>query len=253
MTVIEDLDYADNISLLSSKHQDAQQKAERLNKTANTIGLKVNTKTTQILRKNTRVNDPVMIDGKHLEDVEDFTYLGTKVTTTSDCIQEINTRISKANQAFVMLNPVWRTTNPGVHNKIKIFSSNVLSVLLYGAECWKTTVTIQRKLEVFQTKCLRHILKIYWPNTMSSEELRNRTGMDNLAENIQTWRWRWLGNVCHMPSNSITGTALRWTPQGERKRGRPRVTWRRTVEKDLNISGLGLNMALRAAAYRARW
>ena len=77
MTVLEDLDYADNISLLSSKHQDAQQKAERLSKTANTIGLKVNTKTTQVLRKNTRVNDPVMIDGKHLEDVEDFTYLGT--------------------------------------------------------------------------------------------------------------------------------------------------------------------------------
>ena len=76
MTVLKDQEYADDISLLSSKHQDAQQKAQHLSKTANTIGVKDNTKKTQVLRKNTRVNKPVMIDGKHLEDTEDFTYLG---------------------------------------------------------------------------------------------------------------------------------------------------------------------------------
>ena len=81
--------------------------SERLSKIANAIGLKVNTNKTQVLRKNTGVNFPVMIEEKHLEDVEEFTYLCTKVTATSDCDQEINTRISKANLS--------------VHTKIKIF------------------------------------------------------------------------------------------------------------------------------------
>ena len=44
MAVLDDLDYADDIGLLSSKHQDDRQMAERLSKTANTHGLKVNTK-----------------------------------------------------------------------------------------------------------------------------------------------------------------------------------------------------------------
>ena len=83
MTVLEVLDYADDIGLLSSKHQDAQQKADRLIKTVNTIDIKVNTKKTHVLRKNTNKNDPVMIDGRHLEDVEEFTYLVTKVTTVT--------------------------------------------------------------------------------------------------------------------------------------------------------------------------
>ena len=48
------LDYADDIGLLSSKQLDAQQKAERLSKTANTIGLKVNTKKTQVQMKSER-------------------------------------------------------------------------------------------------------------------------------------------------------------------------------------------------------
>ena len=64
MTVQEDLDHADDIGLLSSKHQDDKQIAEHPSQTASTIGLKVNTKKTQVQRKNTRVNEPVMIDEK---------------------------------------------------------------------------------------------------------------------------------------------------------------------------------------------
>ena len=58
MTVLDNLDYADDIGLLSSKHQDAQQKSERLSKTASAICLEVNTMKIQGLRKNTSVNNP---------------------------------------------------------------------------------------------------------------------------------------------------------------------------------------------------
>ena len=76
-----------------------------------------------------------------------------------------------------MLKSVWRTTNISVHTKIKIFRSNVLSILQYGAECWKTTVTIQGKLGVPHQKPLMHYQDL-WPNTISNEELRNRTRME---------------------------------------------------------------------------
>ena len=61
LTVLEDLDHSDDIGLLSSKHQDAKQQSERLEKTASNIGLKINTEMTQVLRKNAKVNDPVMM------------------------------------------------------------------------------------------------------------------------------------------------------------------------------------------------
>ena len=128
---------------------------------------------------------------------------------------------------------------------------NLLSILLCAAECWKTTVAIQRRLEVFQTKCLRHILMIYWPNTISNEVLRNKIVMDNLVEIMQAQRW--LGHVCCLPPPPpITRTALRWTPQGMGKRGRPKGTWWHTVEKDLIIRGLSLDMAPRAVADQTR-
>jgi hypothetical protein len=35
-----------------------------------------------------------------------------------------------------------------------------------------------------------------------------------------------------MDNNMNAGTALDWAPEGKRKRGRPKETWRRTVEKE---------------------
>ena len=108
-SVLEDLDYADDIGLLSHRHQDAQSKTESLYQTASTIGLKINEKKTKILRKNASDN-PVTVSGKPLEDVHDFVYLGSKVTSEGGCDEEVTTTISKANQAFAMLRPVWKTS-----------------------------------------------------------------------------------------------------------------------------------------------
>ena len=54
--------------------------------------------------------------------------------------------------------------------KLRIFKTNVLSSLLYGAESWKITETVLKKLEVFQRRCLRSILRIFWPNVINNED-----------------------------------------------------------------------------------
>ena len=88
-----------------------------------------------------------------------------------------------------MLKPVWRTTKINVHTKIKILSNYVLSVLIYGAKCSMTTVAIQGRLEVIQTKGIRRFQLIYLPIAILNEELRSSTGIDTLGETIQTRRW----------------------------------------------------------------
>ena len=50
---------------------------------------------------------------------------------------------------------------------------------------------------------------------------------------IMRRRWKWIGHVMRREQGNITRTALRWTSEGKRKRGRPKITWRRTVEAEL--------------------
>ena len=44
---------------------------------------------------------------------------------------------------------VWRSPNLSVTNEDKIYHSNVLSVLLYGAECWRVTQRDSQRLSGF--------------------------------------------------------------------------------------------------------
>ncbi|VDP24102.1 unnamed protein product [Schistosoma margrebowiei] len=52
-----------------------------------------------------------------------------------------------------------------------IFNENVKTVLLYGAESWRTSRAIIQKIQVFINSCLRKILRIRWPYTISSNVL----------------------------------------------------------------------------------
>ena len=101
-----------------------------------------------------------------------------------------------------------------------------------------------RKLELFQTKCLRRFLNIYWPNVISNEDW----DVYNIGDHPWETRWRWLGHVFRMPHPQLN--ALCWTPQRKRKTGRAKEAWRRTV---LKIRGLPMETAPRVAADRARW
>ncbi|GFR98347.1 endonuclease-reverse transcriptase [Elysia marginata] len=178
--MLEDLDFGDDFGLLSHRHQDIQQKTKDLCETASKIGLRVYIWKTQALRTNTTNTNAITGEEKPLEQSHEFIYLGSKITADGDGIGESKARISKASQAFALLRPIWKTPNISTHTKIRIFRSNVLSVLLYGAECWRMTKSLEYRLEVFQNKFLRRILKIFWPNIISNEDLRGRTGLEPL-------------------------------------------------------------------------
>ncbi|XP_076470842.1 uncharacterized protein LOC143300798 [Babylonia areolata] len=104
-------------------------------------------------------------------------------------------------------------------------------------EAWRTTATTMKKTQTFTNTCLRTILRIHWPDTISCQDMWQRTNQQPVEDNILRRRWRWIGHTLRKPASSITQQALTWNPQGERKRGRPKNSWRRDVETDIRRMG----------------
>ncbi|KAL8605568.1 hypothetical protein ACOMHN_031505 [Nucella lapillus] len=146
---LEDLDFADDITLLSHRQQHAQEKLERVAVEAEKIGLRINIGKTEILRFNNQQQDPVRLQQEEIKEVEKFTYLGSVVSKDGGADDDIKSRISKARHAFKTLQPIWQSSALSLHNKIRIFNTNVKSVLLYGSETWRTTKTNRKKLQTF--------------------------------------------------------------------------------------------------------
>nr|XP_006822761.1 PREDICTED: uncharacterized protein LOC102806375 [Saccoglossus kowalevskii] len=206
------------------------------------------------MRINARNVDRIYIDGEVVEDVNEFVYLGATLTKSGGGMGDMENRISKRRNAFRQLNKIWNSDKIKRATKLKLYKSLVLSVLLYGSETWKMTKGDERKLNTFQTKCLRRIMKIKWQDHVRNEELLTRTGMEKLSTTVMKRRWKFIGHTLREEPTSICNTALTWAPEGKRKRGRPKTTWRRTVEKERNKAEWKSWAEARvAAADRTEW
>ena len=141
--------------------------------------------------------------------------------------------------------------------KLKLFKSNVLSVLLYGCSTWKVTSSTTKRLQVFVNRCLRNIFRIFWPNKISNEDLLRMADMEEIGVWIGRQKWRWIGHTLRKDQQCIAKKALYWNPVTASKRpvGRPRITWRSTVETELAKAKLGYSFKQLGpiAQNRVRW
>ena len=152
-----------------------------------------------------------------------------------------------------MLSPVWKSQQYKTHTKLKLYKSCVLSALLYGLECRRMTEEGKSKLSSFHTKNLRKIVRIFWPQTISNQDLFYECKQENIETTIARRRWRWIGLLLRKAQGSIPRVAVEWKPEGRRKRGRPRMTWRRTVEAEATAMGHSWGTLRTLAQDRLRW
>ena len=102
-------------------------------------------------------------------------------------------------------------------------------------------------------KCLRRILRVCWPEVIFNRDLWIRTGQEPVVTTIKRRRWKWIGHTLRKGERNIARHAMDWNPQGTRKRGRPRITWRRSIQKDLKEINMTWCEAKRAAQDRQKW
>ena len=95
-STIEDLDFADDLALLSQTHHHLQEKTNRISNFVNQVGLKNSQTKTEFMTLNITNLTPIQVDGKYLPNTETFTYLGSTVRNDGGAGNDIMNRLSKA-------------------------------------------------------------------------------------------------------------------------------------------------------------
>ena len=124
------MDYADDICLINNSVAEMQDKTPAASKQACKLGLIINKNKTEVMR-NLTDRTPITLDGTILKEAEKFTYVESTVAMNGECLIDIRCRLGK-NKSISQ------------KTKLKLYRSNVLSVLLYGAECWGQTAGIEK-------------------------------------------------------------------------------------------------------------
>ena len=250
---LDDLDFADDLALLSHSHNHMQDKTTLLATTSLGAGLRINKEKTKMMRINTPTTSPVTIDDRPIKEVDSFTYLGSIIDKQGGTDSDVTARIGKARAAFIILKNIWASREIATTTKVRIFNSNVKSVLLYGSETWRMTKKTKQKIQTFINSGLRRIFRIRWPDKISNKELWQRGSQEPVESQIKKRKWGWIGHTLRKPVATITRQALTWNPQGKRNRGRPKNSWRRDTEAELKRHGTSWGEAEKMAQSRAGW
>ena len=76
------------------------------------------------------------IDGKIMETVTDFIFLGFKTTADGDCSHEIERCCLFRRNAMINLNSILKSRDITLPTKVHLVKAMVFLVVMYGCESW---------------------------------------------------------------------------------------------------------------------
>ena len=97
---MRELTYADYICLLASDIEEMQMTVDTIVMEGEKIGLKINTAKTEVMKIRTQDTRCVSIGSSNLKEVNNFIYLGSRMSNDGDIRTEMNMRIGKTSCAF---------------------------------------------------------------------------------------------------------------------------------------------------------
>ena len=224
---IADLDFADDISLLSDQIEEAQQLLFSVEKECKKVGLGLNGPKTKYLAYNIEEQQPLQtLDGTTLEQKDDFKYLGS---WTDSSEKDISVRKAQAWRALNDMNKIW-SSNMSQELKRRFFTATVESILLYGCEDWTLTTAQEESMDGTYTRMLRKAMNVHWSSRMTNKVLYG--GMPAVSDKIASRRLQLAGH-CYRHPELCASQVLLWEPNhGQRGRGRPRTTFLDVLKRD---------------------
>ena len=100
---LDDLDFADDLALLSSSHQQMQEKTSKLAVILTQVGLNIHKGKTKILKASTTREDPIILQRSKLKEVQAFSYLGSIIDKNGVTDADVRARIGKARAVYLQL------------------------------------------------------------------------------------------------------------------------------------------------------
>ena len=153
---------------------------------------------------------------------------------------------------FNKMKSIFTNRNITYKTKIKTLKAYVLSVLLYGCECWTLNKDTERKLEAAEMWYLRRIMKISWTERKSNEDIMETVQYKrSLVKTIRKRQLEFLGHICR--KNGIEKQMLCGKIEGRRSRGRQQTAYIESLNKYTTRNSISNAELIRRTNDREAW
>ena len=180
-------------------------------------------------------------DGSNVSMKPSMQYLGCVLSADGRLASELGRRIGEATRSFEALRRVWSHASISIRRKVKIFDSCVVSKLAYGLQSACLNQAERRRVDGFQARCLRQILRIppSFVSRVSNDTVFERARAIRVSKQILLQQMVYFGHLARRGDSDpvkalifAPGSFQPLPPPTCRRQGRPRASWVKTVHSE---------------------
>ena len=166
---INNLRYADDTTLMAENEEELKSLLMKVKEESEKVGLKLNIQKTRIM-----ASGPItswQIDGKTVETVADFIFLGSQITADGDCSHEIKRRLFLGRKVMTNLDSIVKSIDITLSTKVYLVKAMVFPVVMYGCDSWTIKKAERQRIDAFELWCWRRLLRVPWTARRSNQSI----------------------------------------------------------------------------------
>ena len=152
------------------------------------------------------------------EKVDNFIFLGSKITADGDFSHEIKRHLPLGRKAMTNLDRVLKSRDITLPTKVCIVKAMVFPVVMYGCESWTIKKTECQGIYAFELWCWRRLLRVPWTARRSNQSILKEISPDYSLEGLMLkLKLQYLGHLIQR-TNSLEMTLMLGKIEGRRRR-----------------------------------
>ena len=164
-------------------------------------------------------NTSWQIDGKTVETMTDFIFLGSKITADGDCSHEIKRCLLLERKVMTILDSIFKSRDITLPTKVHLVKAMVFPVVMYGCESWTVKKADRRRTDAFELWCWRRLLRVPWTARRSNQSILKEVSPGISLEGMMlTLKLQYFGHLMRRV-DSLEKTVMLGGIGGRRRRG----------------------------------
>ena len=135
------------------------------------------------------------IDGKTVETMSDFIFLGSKITSDNDCSHQIKRCLLLGRKVMTNLG-ILKSRDITLPTKVRLVKAMVFQVVMYGCESWTINKAEHRRMDAFEMCCWRRLLRVPWTARKSNQPILKEISPEYSLEGLMLkLKLQYFGNL----------------------------------------------------------
>ena len=152
-----------------------------------------------------------------------LSFLGLQNHCDSDCNHEVKRHSLLGRKAMTNLDSILKGTDITLLTNVHTVKTMIFPVVMYGCESWTTKKAEHQRLDAFELRCWRRLLRVPWIARRLNQSILKEINPEYSSEGLMLkLKFQYFGHLMRR-ADSLEKSLMLGKTEGKRRRGQQRM------------------------------